>query len=489
MREKTAKTEYCSTGLNPTGVDYPYLIPSVRTCVVLSLVIAVSSAPQASDAQDSQPQPEASALVEGQVFDSLGGGVEGVEVSLWPKDEDDVGSTPIATAKTDEYGDFQIVHDTPLSGEHVVLFKKDGYAHVRRTVELGSGDWPPFIDLSLPGAITISGSVTDKLKKAPAPGVQVRLNVLGRNWKVLTKADGSFQIEEVVPGSGVLIVDAEGYARAEVEIPDTRQTGPIRIELSPERIVELQIIDASGRPVSAATVECLDEESGDYRSLVSDEHGRAVLRGARLDATEIIVRVTHARFVSDAGFDRLLDLPPDKERSHHQLVLKSAGRIVGLVVDAESGRPLHGVRVSVGGDLSGSVRQWTGFDGRYAIAGAPPGETVATTYLNGYAPQLRNLTVTADQETTLDFALGPPRQAGGVVVNEQDQPIENAYIFAILWRGHATLGAEALTGANGRFVLHNLPDDEFKVTVQAAGYRSLTAVPVSPSSPEAVHVN
>jgi thiol-disulfide isomerase/thioredoxin len=453
----------------------------VGCCVFLLVIIGEGYPARTGYAAGQDQVGQNPTIVEGQVFDSLGGGVEGVEVSLWPPDlaaED----APAATTKTNDYGDFKITHDQALTGKYEVVFKKEGYAEVRRTVELSPEDeWPPFIDLSLPGAITIRGLVTDKLKESPAPGADVRLTVLGRTWKGKTGEDGLFEIEKVVPGRGRIVVDSEGYARAEVEVPNTHKAEPLSIQLSPERIVELEVVDADGRAVAKATIECLDEEHGDYRSLVSGEDGKSVLRGARLDATELAIRVTHPDYVSDSGFDRFLDLPADQERSHHRLVLQSAGTVTGRVTEAESERPLQGVRVSVGSGASGSARAWTGFEGEYSIAGARPGETIVTTYLNGYAPQLKQITVASDEDTVVNFELGPAHQAGGIVVNQDDEPIAQAHVFASQWRGHAALGAQALTGADGRFALDNLPEDEFKVSVQAAGYRSMTGIPIAPS--------
>ncbi len=481
VSRKYARRAIRSPGFLPCLGGEPRVRYVVGCCVFLLVITGGGHSAQVGYASDQDQAAENPTVVEGQVFDSLGGGIEGVEVSLWPPDAAAM-DAPVAATKTNEYGDFKITHDQALKGEYEVVFSKEGYAEVRRTVELSpEDDWPPFIDLSLPGAITISGAVTDKLKESPAPGAEVRLTVLGRTWKVKTGKDGRFQIEKVVPGRGRIVVDSEGYARAEVEVPNTREAEPLSIQLSPERIVELEVVDADGRGIAEATIECLDEETSDYRSLVSGEDGKAVLRGARLDTTELAVRVTHPDYVSDSGFDRFLDLPADQERSRHRLVLQTAGTVTGRVIEAETERPMQGVRVSVGGGASGSARAWTGFEGEYSIGGARPGDTIVTTYLNGFAPQLKPITVAPDEETVVNFELGPAHQAGGIVVNQDGEPIAQAHVFASQWRGHTALGAQALTGADGRFVLDNLPEDEFKVSVQAAGHRSMTGIPITPS--------
>ena len=80
-----------------------------------------------------------------------------------------------------------------------------------------------------------------------------------------------------------------------------------------------------------------------------------------------------------------------------------AGTIIGRITDAQSGAPLIGATVHLNGTALGA--RTAGDSGYYKIVNVPPGTYTATARTLGYNQVEQSVTVTADQDTKLDFAL------------------------------------------------------------------------------------
>ncbi|HEY9225327.1 MAG TPA: TonB-dependent receptor, partial [Gemmatimonadaceae bacterium] len=79
------------------------------------------------------------------------------------------------------------------------------------------------------------------------------------------------------------------------------------------------------------------------------------------------------------------------------------GRITGQVTDTAGGRPLSGVEISVVGSANVGAR--TDAEGKYTIGAVTAGSVQLRARMLGFAPKDRNVTVTAGQTVTADFAL------------------------------------------------------------------------------------
>src|SRR5512133_4375792 len=77
------------------------------------------------------------------------------------------------------------------------------------------------------------------------------------------------------------------------------------------------------------------------------------------------------------------------------------GRITGIISDSAAGFPVSGVNAAVVGATRGAQ---SGDNGRYTIAGVPPGTYTLEARRLGYAPVRRQgVVVTAGQTATVDF--------------------------------------------------------------------------------------
>jgi outer membrane receptor protein involved in Fe transport len=119
-------------------------------------------------------------------------------------------------------------------------------------------------------------------------------------------------------------------------------------------------------------------------------------------AADLTVGAALSAVLYDAGVDVLLTSAGQAALIRRVKLEAAVGSIKGRVTDKESGSPLVGATVIVQGTSRDAT---TGQDGQYAIADVQVGTyTVRVRYI-GYAPGAVSVTVSADQETTVDFAL------------------------------------------------------------------------------------
>ena len=113
----------------------------------------------------------------------------------------------------------------------------------------------------------------------------------------------------------------------------------------------------------------------------------------------------------------------------HALLAQETGRVAGTVTAQQTGAPLAGASVTL---ARGSLGAVTGSDGRYLIAGVPPGTYRVRARLIGYGTvEDTGVVVTATETATVDFQL-------------RAQAIQLDAVVAI---GYATVQKRDLTGA------------------------------------------
>ena len=91
----------------------------------------------------------------------------------------------------------------------------------------------------------------------------------------------------------------------------------------------------------------------------------------------------------------------------------TTGKIVGMVIDEETGQPLIGANIILKGTSMGAAADITG---RYMILNVPPGRYILIVRMIGYATvEYENLRVSIDLTTSVDFSLTTRAVAGEVV--------------------------------------------------------------------------
>ncbi len=434
------------------------------TASTMVLAEPPATLPSASPSPSPTPKPEI-VIIEGQVFNHFGGGVDGATVTVKRKN----GLTTIATTTTNQYGDFKITSPEQLTGKVVIEFAKEYHKQASVEVELDPEKGPRFVDHELSGSIVISGIIKDEQIQAPIPKAKITVFAGFKEWNYESDAEGKYRIEGLLPGPVGMEVKADKYADLKFGIKEAHKAeSPLILEMRPERIVHILVTDDSGKPVKNASVECVNRQRGAYHNLITDKNGKTTIKGLDIETKALLFLLTHESYVSDTDFEREVSLPVDKAESSHTLTMSTAGTIVGTVTSKISKGPVGGARLTVGpvrGDLC--PKSWSSFDGTYEITGVAPGEAIVTVHLSDHGPELATVTVEANKKSTLDFSLGNSRAVSGKVLDSEGKPIDRAYVFATKWRNHTTLGLQAMTDEEGVFTIHDSPLDEFELAVYA----------------------
>lgn len=107
--------------------------------------------------------------------------------------------------------------------------------------------------------------------------------------------------------------------------------------------------------------------------------------------------------------------------SCHILFAGTTGKIIGQLSDEKTGEPLIGANVILEGTTIGAA---TDNDGNYTILRVPPGIYIVSARMIGYGDvRMRNVQVSIDKTTKLDFKLGEIVLTGETVTITAQKPI------------------------------------------------------------------
>ena len=203
--------------------------------------------------------------------------------------------------------------DAPGAGTYVLIASADGFQPQASTVVVGSE--PVAYDLLLSGTTGLKGVVRRSDGGAPIQDAMVIVtDVRGDLLSTgTTLADGTFFIDELVPGPATVAVNAEGYrphavpieigatgvTRLEVEmVTGVRLTGLIKASVGPLADARVTLVDAAGNVVATATTgedgayAFADLDGGDY-TVLATSYPPAVsavnLNGHGVDGHEIVL--------------------------------------------------------------------------------------------------------------------------------------------------------------------------------------------------------
>ena len=427
---------------------------------------ATQSPPSTNDAPGSA-ETSGVVLVKGQVTDSIGGGLAGVQVTIKAKGTADSSGEMISESLTDDLGDFSLRGKERLSGTYVVSLAKEHFAPFARELALKPDGVPPFVGETLEGNLTMSGRVMDGRNEQPIAHATVEISASYRDWHVDTDDEGRFSVSGLPPGSAQVTVDASGFARQKRNVPSIADAQELQVALKPQRIVRMKIVDESGNALHGVQIELIEPSQDDLRTAISDEDGHAAFSGLSADADMVVARLSYANYLSAESFDRSIRLPKDDLESEHSMTMVRAAALAGVVRDGE-GKPINGARVMTGKDYSlRSARAWTDAEGKFFISGLSAGPAVLTVHRSEFAPELKIVEAKRGETVTFDLAMKPGRTVKGIVKDERGTPMKALEVVATNWRGYMTLGLRAMTDDQGRFELRDAPGDEFSVSAHA----------------------
>lgn len=245
--------------------------------------------------------------------------------------------------------------------------------------------------------------------------------------------NGEFRIVGAKPGSNVLTIQARGYVPELLDVAGARM--PVEFKLATGNIVRGKVIDPSGMPIAGASVNARSWRGQSNRldlSTKTNAEGEFRLVDAPADDIEYDV--------GKEGYMMAEDVIMSPSQQSYSITLKAPLKIVGSVVDADTGKPIDQFTMLQGVDYDdGRAPSWLNYTaqkisaGRYEFTVKQEGffwrvRVEADRYLPAESRMIRPYA--PDQGTlTFDFRLSKADPLTGTVFGLEGQPLEGAEVY------------------------------------------------------------
>jgi len=354
-----------------------------------------------------------------------------------------------------------IVEDVQAGTEGVVLAIDAGYSIQGRVVNSAGEPLKEFL---------VRAEPVEKDRQEWAP---IRGAISGR----FSDDDGRFTLEGLHEGEWMLRAEAKNTPACspqQIRVPG--QSSVLTLTLASGCTVSGTVVDPKGKPVRSARVRADPERDESSRfvfngnkkfSASSDAEGRFEITGIPPGPMKLLA-------TSDewaAPEPQTLDLAPGQKREQLQIVLRTPGRIVGLVLDL-AGRTDAGRPISLSGGDGGGWQQTTSdANGRFAFEKLSPGEYRVYTqakqeeYAAAAGDQSRQSRVWQEQQRTARTTV---REGATTEITLGGLPKDALHLV-----GHVTCGGRAVANAYLQAWKHERTEDdeqrEFHVSADADG--------------------
>lgn len=375
------------------------------------------------------------------------------------------GALPAAEVKTGPDGSFDFGAQVPAS--LLVIANAPDRAPAGAAVDLRDptrAPPPDHLELALGDcAHSIHGIVHDH--GSGIAEAAVRIATSEESIAIATTGeDGGYQLC-IGPGSGQMVVEADGYARAQLEIEPGKRTRR-DVELSPEALLSGVVVGPDERPVAGALVHARASEPSPFAmetaSGVTDDEGRFALGGLSPGRYQIGARDAGRRTVDEveavaevAGGDpltlRLVDMVTVKGR-----VLEDGKPVAGARLAHRTGRFL-----GMGSSRVGAASAVSQRDGSFVLDAVPPGPfSLAVDGYEVLAPAIAEA-VAPETEVVVEVA-GKARVVGRVT--QGGSPVAGAQVQL---RGTAGgWGGWARTKTDGTYEIGGLEAGSYQIGAQ-----------------------
>lgn len=245
-------------------------------------------------------------------------------------------------------------------------------------------------------------------------------------------AQGRFLAEGLEPGREVgLYVDGPGFLPTVAWGLTPPLAAPLEVTLLPAAQVHGEVVDEAGTPIAGAEISMhgappddaaaaakVAEADGRFYAATSDEEGRFTVEDVAVGAFQI--EAYAAGFVPAPLQDLVIAEP--REVAGPRFVLARGAVLTGQVMDANL-EPVAGARVRLGRPQGESDEE-----GRYQVAGIPPGRQAVEVFHPGFNRLYEALDIEPGG-ATVDFVLEGGHRVAGYVVDGSSLPVSEVVVI------------------------------------------------------------
>lgn len=320
--------------------------------------------------------------------------------------------------------------------------------------------------------ITVIGEVLD-LNDQPIEGAWVAQGSTRCAYypSTDTNAKGMFRFLHARPGRMILTVQAKGYAPALKEITVYEGMGKITFRLEPGYTIRGRVVNPQGKPISAASIFADTWRGHRSISFSTQTDANGYFQWDDAPADEVLFDI----FKKDYMSVREYSMSPSKDE--YIITMYPTLRVIGRVVDAETGQEINnfklipGIDWGRGGRVSWLRRNAKAFtQGRYETTfDYPYPAHLIRIEAEGYKPAISRPFKSNEGQVTFDFKLEKGKWITGIVRLPDGKPAQGAEVALCTPSQYAYIENGKLNKVNSQFV-KTAADGKFSFPAQTEPY-------------------
>jgi uncharacterized GH25 family protein len=376
-----------------------------------------------------------------------------------------------SSSVTDQNGDYTL--EALPAGEETVEFTHPSYVASRKTVVLKGTETK--LDVQLSSGQRVSGIVVTDAG-APVAGAGVSAYGAGlRGGQATTKADGTFELESIMPGRYRFTASKSGLGEGTAEDVDVASTQQVRITLragatiygrvsglTPEELSRTEVTALAGRSDVTARVDA----GGNYR-----------IEGAPSGTVQVMAELASRDLMTQRTSQRqTVEVAPGGSQNV-DLTFRNDITIRGRVV--RNGKPLPSASIRFNPQRGSEAQTFaavsTDEQGQYTVTGVEEGEySVEVMDMQRFSPYSASYTVRGSATFDIEFSTSSIR--GTVVDAATSEPLASATVQVTAAKTSESfrMARGGSTDAAGTFLLEAVPAGTYVVTTTKSGFAADT---------------